>query len=66
MCECVCARERHIRDEGNQITVFLSPHGSDSCAAAVCASVRKCVSGERGGGGLLFVSVCECVSDSER
>lgn len=58
---CVCVRDTYQRRRRPYYR--LSPHGSDSCAAAVCKSVRKRVYLERERAGV-FVSVC--VSESER
>lgn len=62
VCVCVCFRDTDQRWRRPN-HAFLPPHGPDSCAAAVWASVRKCVCQERRVGGVV---VCVCVSESER
>ena len=74
LCVCVCVQFKRARQRvgvcqryisemlGDQITAFLSTRGSDSCAAAVCASVRKCVCQEwKGCSVCICVCVCVCV-----
>lgn len=52
-----CVASECTRDALDQINAFLSPRESNSCAAAVCTSVRGCVSGDKRGF-VVFDGVC--------
>lgn len=53
---------KSVRDAVDQISALVSPCESNSCAAAVCSSVRGCVSGDTG---LLFFLIV-CATERER
>lgn len=50
---------KSVRDAVDQISALVSPCESNSCAAAVCSSVRGCVSGDTGGFCVFFDGVCD-------
>lgn len=58
-----CVASECIRDAVAQINAFRSPCESNSCAAAVCTSVRGYVSGDRE---VLFFFLMVCASECER
>lgn len=59
-----CVASECSRDALDQMKAFLSPCDSNSCAAAVCTSVRMCV--RRQEGFVVFDGVCDQVWKAEK